>query len=73
MFLGEKNLMKKANMQKVHIPNSDKLVAFYNLDVKFQLDIELNPNKEHNSEYGHQLFCVNTYSKVKQLTSVWIE
>lgn len=25
--------MKKANMQKVHIPNSDKLVAFYNLDV----------------------------------------
>lgn len=26
-------LEEKSNMQKVHIPNSDKLVAFYNLDV----------------------------------------
>ncbi len=29
----EKELDEKSNMQKVHIPNSDKLVAFYNLDV----------------------------------------
>ncbi|MCX6146935.1 MAG: virulence protein [Candidatus Kapabacteria bacterium] len=26
-------LDKKGNMQKVHIPNSDKLVTFFNLDV----------------------------------------
>ena len=24
---------EKSNMQKLHIPNSDKLVAFYSLDV----------------------------------------
>ena len=29
----EKELDEKSNMQKVHIANSDKLVAFYNLDV----------------------------------------
>ena len=29
----EKELDEKSNMQKMHIPNSDKLVAFYNLDV----------------------------------------
>jgi hypothetical protein len=29
----EEELDEKSNMQKVHIPNSDKLVAFYNLDV----------------------------------------
>ncbi len=29
----EEELEEKSNMQKVHIPNSDKLVAFYNLDV----------------------------------------
>ena len=29
----ENELEEKSNMQKVHIPNSDKLVAFYNLEV----------------------------------------
>ncbi len=29
----EKELDEKSNMQKMHIPNSDKLVTFYNLDV----------------------------------------
>ncbi len=29
----ENELDEKSNMQKVHIPNSDKLVTFYNLDV----------------------------------------
>lgn len=29
----EGELEEKSNMQKVHIPNSDKLIAFYNLDV----------------------------------------
>jgi len=29
----EGELEEKSNMQKMHIPNSDKLVAFYNLDV----------------------------------------
>lgn len=29
----EKELERKSNMQKMHIPNSDKPVAFYNLDV----------------------------------------
>lgn len=29
----EKELEKKSNMQKMHIPNSDKPVAFYSLDV----------------------------------------
>jgi len=29
----EEELEEKSNMQKVHIPNSDKLVVFYNLDV----------------------------------------
>lgn len=29
----EDELDEKSNMQKIHIPNSDKAVAFYNLDV----------------------------------------
>lgn len=29
----ERELDEKSNMQKMHIPNSDKLVTFYNLDV----------------------------------------
>jgi hypothetical protein len=29
----ENELEEKSNMQKVHIPNSDKFVAFYNLEV----------------------------------------
>ena len=29
----EKELDEKSNMQKLQIPNSDKMVAFYNLDV----------------------------------------
>ncbi len=32
-FFKEGELDEKSNMQKLHIPNSDKLVAFYNLDV----------------------------------------
>jgi hypothetical protein len=29
----EGELVKESNMQKMHIPNSDKPVTFYNLDV----------------------------------------
>lgn len=32
-IFAEGELDAKSNMQKMHIPNSDKLVAFYNLDV----------------------------------------
>jgi hypothetical protein len=38
----EKELDEKSNMQKMHIPNSDKLVTFYNLDVIISVGYRVN-------------------------------
>ena len=44
----ECELDKKSNMQKMHIPNSDKPVAFYNLDVIISVGYRVK------SQYGTQ-------------------
>ena len=40
-----KELNEKSNVQKMHIPNSDKLVSFYNLDVVISVGYRVNSTK----------------------------
>jgi len=40
-----KELDEKSNVQKMHIPNSDKPVSFYNLDVIISVGYRINSTK----------------------------
>ena len=40
----EKELEQKSNVQKMHIPNSDKPVLLYNLDVIISVGYRVNSN-----------------------------
>ncbi|RPA66846.1 hypothetical protein EF405_18850 [Cyclobacteriaceae bacterium YHN15] len=42
----EGELDKKSNMQKMHIPNSDKPVVYYNLDVIISVGYRVKSNQD---------------------------
>jgi hypothetical protein len=68
----EEELDEKSNMQKVHIPNSDKLVAFYNLDVIISVGYRVKSKQGTQFRIWATTILANTYSKAMQSTNVWI-
>ena len=48
-------LERESNVQKMHVPNSDKLVPFYNLDV---INVALFRKPRFFYEICYVLFCV---------------
>ena len=59
-IFAEEELDEKSNVQKMHFPNSDKLVNVYNLNVIIAVVYRVNSKKLPNLEFGRLKFLMNS-------------